>query len=427
MKNLSIEEILFRSSNYNGYEREAAVVRLSEINETRFIPILLIRANDWVKDISVIAKKAILDLLIPENIHDIIQYMPQIFHLEKCQRYSHNNFLVKVKEYLLQPEFRQHLLAAISSNNIKQATLAFELFSESNHLSVKVNILLGLKSKGIIIAKQSLNLTNQLSDADFLEIKDSFIQHRSSYVANRALKRIVKIDPSLIDDQLTHLLFNKSTDIRLIAQNRCLEKGIRSDKIYLDTLLSEIEMASKKSIAIQGISEVQKQKCLPMIRELLHTTDDNQIYKASIDVIARLLMDDAKPEITSGLLGKPLTQDALNLILKICRKHYISYSWSELLEISRGHNNLKDFLFKLSLIGSKWNSLIFYLKLIDENKESHETVTQFLWGWSYRFNKQHLNPTSNQKLELYKLFELALTDIPHDLQNHIRFLTKSFL
>jgi hypothetical protein len=427
MKNLSIEEILFRSSNYNGYEREAAVVRLSEINETRFIPILLIRANDWVMDISVIAKKAILDLLTPENIHDIIQYMPQIFHLEKCQRYSHNNFLVKVKEYLLHSEFRQHLLTAISSNNIKQATWAFELFSENNHLSVKDNILLGLKSKGIIIAKQSLNLTNQLSDADFLEIKDSLIQHRASYVATRALKRIVKIDPSLIDDQLTHLLFNKSTDIRLIAQNRCLEKGIRADKIYLDALLSEIGMASKKSIAIQGISEVQKQKCLPMIREFLHTTDDNQIYKASIDVIARLLMEDVKPEITSGLLTKSLTQDTLNLILKICRKHYISYSWSELLEISRGHNNLKDFLFKLSLIGSKWNSLIFYLKLIDEGKENHETVTQFLWGWSYKFNKQHLNPTSNQKLELYKLFESALTDIPYDLQNHIHFLTKSFL
>jgi hypothetical protein len=267
MKNLSIEEILFRSSNYNGYEREAAVVRLSEINETRFIPILLIRANDWVKDISFIAKKAILDLLIPENIHDIIQYMPQIFHLEKCQRHSHNNFLAKVKEYLLQPEFRQHLLTAISSNNIKQATLAFELFSESNHLSVKDNILLGLKSKGIIIAKQSLNLTTQLSDADFLEIKDSLIQHRSSYVATRALKRIVKIDPSLIDDQLTHLLFNKSADIRLIAQNRCSEKCIQSDQIYLTVISSETETIPKKSRAIQGISEVQKQECLPMIRD----------------------------------------------------------------------------------------------------------------------------------------------------------------
>jgi hypothetical protein len=138
-------------------------------------------------------------------------------------------------------------------------------------------------------------------------------------------------------------------------------------------------------------------------------------------------MDDAKCEITSGLLSKVLTNDTLNLILKICKKHYISYSWSELLEISRGHNNHMDFLFKLSLIGSKWNSLIFYLKLIDEGKENHETVTQFLWKWSYKFNKQHLNPTSNQKLELYKLFESALTDIPYDLQNHIRFLTKLFL
>jgi hypothetical protein len=427
MKNISIEEIIIRSSNYNGYEREAAVVHLSEMNEARFIPILLIRANDWVKDISVIAKKAIIDLLTPENINGIIQYMPQIFHLEKCKRHSHSNFLGKVKEYLLRPEFQQQLLNAISSNNIKLATLAFELFSISNHLSIKDTILLGLESRGIIIAKQSINLSNQLSDGDFLEIQDSFIQHRSSYVVARALKRIVKINPSLIDDQLIHLLFHKSSDIRLIAQNRCSEKCIQSDQIYLTVISSETETIPKKSRAIQGISEVQKQECLPMIRYFLHTTENDQIYKASIDVITRLLMDDAKCEITSGLLSKELTNDTLDLILKICKKHYISYSWSELLEISRGHNNHMDFLFKLSLIGSKWNSLIFYLKLIDENNENIEVVTQLLCNWSHRFNKQHLNPSSNQKIELNGLFESAVTKIGTNLQNHIRFLTKSFL
>jgi hypothetical protein len=427
MARLSEKQIIYSSNSHDGYTREAAIIWLSELNQIRFIPIFLVRANDWVVDISVLAKKAILNLLTAENIQDIIQYIPNIFHLEKCQRHSHKQFLEEVRKFLTQPEFQRHLLIAISSKNIALATLAFELFSETNRLSMKDNILLGLKSKGIIIAKQSFNLTNQLSDKDFLEIKDSLVNHRSSYVASRALKRIVKINPSLIDNQLTALLFHRSTDIRLIAQNRCLEKGIYADKIYLDALLSEIGMASKKSIAIQGVCEVQKQKCLPMIRELLHTTDDNQIYKASIDVIAKLLMEDAKPEITSGLLAKSLTQDTLKLVLKICRKHYISYSWSELLEINRGLNNDMDFLFKLSLIGSKWNSLIFYLKLLTECKVNSETITTFLRSWSCRFSKQHLNPTSNQKIEINKLFNSALPGVPHDLQNHIQFLTKSFL
>lgn len=107
------------SFHTNGYFREKAIRKLSQMNTGFEIPYLLIRINDWVGEVRNVSKENLLRYLEPENAVSFVNSLPLVFRLEDCLRGEHNDILNAVVSMLSSPECSSKLINGLHSTDSK--------------------------------------------------------------------------------------------------------------------------------------------------------------------------------------------------------------------------------------------------------------------------------------------------------------------
>ena len=91
------------ASHRNGYVREVAVRGLAESRDGRAVPYLLLRLNDWVKQVRAAALDAIELFLQPAFAPDIIAALPVVSALIRRTRADHEELIHRVFTFLRSP------------------------------------------------------------------------------------------------------------------------------------------------------------------------------------------------------------------------------------------------------------------------------------------------------------------------------------
>lgn len=88
IKDQDIGDLIFWSKNYNGYTRQACVVKLTGVFEAEVFSAILLRLNDYVPQVRKAAEDAFRLWLKKEYLHFFIEYFTEIVALESRSRIS---------------------------------------------------------------------------------------------------------------------------------------------------------------------------------------------------------------------------------------------------------------------------------------------------------------------------------------------------
>jgi HEAT repeat protein len=115
------------ASHRIGFIREAAVWGLAASPDGRAIPYLLLRLNDWVKEIRRAARAAIEVFFQPAFAPDVIAALPIVWALARKNRDDHERFVSRVLAFLRAPACAPALRAGCSAPDREVRRVCFEL------------------------------------------------------------------------------------------------------------------------------------------------------------------------------------------------------------------------------------------------------------------------------------------------------------
>jgi hypothetical protein len=115
------------ASHRSGYVREAAVRGLAASNDGRAVPYVLLRLNDWVKEIRRAARSAIEVFFQPVFAPDVIAALPVAWALARQNRDDHERFVSRVLAFLRSPACAPALRAGCGAPDREVRRVCFEL------------------------------------------------------------------------------------------------------------------------------------------------------------------------------------------------------------------------------------------------------------------------------------------------------------
>ncbi len=121
----------------NGHVREAAVRLVAATSDPRAMPLLLIRANDWVREVRAATRAALEALVDTASTESWVANLPLVLRLERCRRDDHRPLVARVVAKLVSPGAEAALTAGMSSPHRAVRRAAFEVGAERRRPSLR--------------------------------------------------------------------------------------------------------------------------------------------------------------------------------------------------------------------------------------------------------------------------------------------------
>lgn len=123
------------SFHHNGYVRHEAVRLLTESQDARSLPYLLIRQNDWVEPIRADARRAIEARLDESNLPGFVTNLSLVIHLLAFQRQDNAELVRRVIAMLVKPQHDELLTTAIHSSDrtLRRGVVRLALDADGEH------------------------------------------------------------------------------------------------------------------------------------------------------------------------------------------------------------------------------------------------------------------------------------------------------
>ena len=188
-KQEGLDDILLMSEHGNGYKRESAVRQLGILSNPLAIPKLIIRANDWVPEVRIAAKEALFKLATLSNIEAFVKALPELYHLNNCNRGNHVKLISSIEEYLLSNKNSAYLINGIHDENPFVARACISLIVDNNLLKKAEIVELGLAHSDLVVRVKVSYLIKDLekgvqASALNTAIKDSFMPIKTRSIFN---------------------------------------------------------------------------------------------------------------------------------------------------------------------------------------------------------------------------------------------------
>ena len=284
-------------SHHNGYIREQAIKGLlpgfSELNT----PILLIRANDWVDKIKILASARLIEFIDDNKINSFIPSLNLIAKLYQKERYDHSILIGIIESQLIEKCYDKLLLTVASHSNRKISRVAFKIAAK-NISRIPQLIQASSQSPDIINKLEALNVANQhLSDDKFFEFLSRCLVDKSSIIRRKCMHIYLGKFPKKIKHILINTLFDKSFSLRELARFYLKDSNSNIRKIYQEAFINKNKPLH---IAIMGLAEVGKGDDFKLIEGHTHDSALN-VREACIYAIFKLKPDNKQKLILDQL------------------------------------------------------------------------------------------------------------------------------
>ena len=390
-----IQKLIRQANSHSGYEREAALRELKRIGSPQLLPTLIRRMNDWVKPVAALASDALISLLQSENQAYIIEMLPEILHLEKCDRRDHRPITSAVISYLLEMSQRDSLISAISHKNQRISWIAFRLCKEHQLLPLKNLLLLAIACANINVIRNAADFIEKLEIADFLALAPLLIRHKCNAIASRSIKQLNLIAPLEIAKVSMDLLFSPDHKVRAIAKDHISAQAGDALIIYRRSLIDTNMPLYKRRIALIAIHETCGEESAPDLTEAT-THVEPSIRAVAISRLVPMIGDSGRSVALNGIRDESPSVARAAALAFVKQGHQLSVE--ELLQLehtSRATNRFEIVMF-LAKKGNKWNHIQLLLELIIKKPDQAVAIQQATGQWITNFNLRQTQPTKDQ-------------------------------
>jgi len=388
------ELLIISSLNGNGYSREKAIIKLSEIQKPRAIKFIIYRLADWVAPIRETAVKAIRQYLSFDYIETLIDNLSVIEWLKSVERIDLTDIYQEIIEFLASTN-RAYLLDNFSKfHEMPRLILAKHISANLQNRSAELTLL--LNDKHFLIRNLALDHFQMLDNDQInklLHDKSAHIRLRTLY----CLKDTIEFKSILID-----FLADESANIRHLARFTLKNSSINFPDFY-----NQNQQEGKQIIgSISGLAEMDAKQYAGAIKKYLDSKS-NKFRKSAFLSIQKLdnnsalefaLANIANAQIElKNLIIDFLAKNPTNEVLKKARELYIIGSEEE-----------KKMMLKLFHKIGGWVVIAdLILGTIDQNEHIREISLEYLQTWKNKAIRLFSSPNQDDFLRIRQIFDFA--------------------
>lgn len=400
----SVEDLVRLSLSVDGFKRENAVRRLGMIGDPRAVPALIIRANDWVRQVRSAAYDALTKMLTPGNAAAFVASLPQLLHLQKCTRDDHSDLLRAVQEFLVRDSNVAMLKGSWNSDNVHVARLVTRLLVTKRALPAVEIITPGLAHDDVVVRAIVIDLLSELESDDFEQALATALRDRYMPVRREAFRQLLRRAPERGLVAARRFLFDASAAIRELALRHLLAAAEPVEALYSQALTTDGERIAVVRCVLWGWTAMSCRSRLPQIEQMLSSQSPG-VRRAALQAMAKLSPEDASRHLQAALTdpSPAVSKEAARWICKLG----VGIDVDTLIAIARSRNEVHIIhaCHHIVRTGGKWDWLKFVLSVYPAPNSgvSREMLYREIQVWERQFNRSGAQPDQRTRHELAEL------------------------
>ncbi|MCT4542211.1 MAG: hypothetical protein N4A63_01575 [Vallitalea sp.] len=391
----------------NGYIREDALKKLSEMEDGFKIKFIMIRVNDWVKEIRILAKKELIKCIKDEYLKDIVECLPIIDRMNNWGRDNYSDILFKLEDFIIKQ--RNYDLLLDSYKNSEERLVKRKLFKYLLEINTTVNLIIniGLKSKDIIILRTTIKKIDEIVNKDNIElIFKALKQNKNVTCKIAAIDILEKMSVPDIDKVLIPFIYSKSYKLRDYARYKLNKKEIKN---FREMYLDEINENNYNLYGIiSGIKETgihEDVKCI--LKYINH--ENVKIRKLVLSTVYNLNSNEGIRYTLDKLISDNISES--NNARRCLENDIVSVDENiifELFEFERYEDHVYMNIIKLINKYSKWSAITNLLRVLKISSSTYiPIINDEIELWINKFNRSFISPRKEQVEYISKLYMMT--------------------
>ncbi|MBK1810714.1 HEAT repeat domain-containing protein [Clostridium sp. YIM B02505] len=408
----------------NGYFREKAILALSGMETGQEIPYILIRLNDWVREVRSTSKKVLSRYITPKYAMDFVNNLPLVLRLRECSRDEHTQIIDKIISIISSKEGSENLIKGLQSTDPKVRLACYKVLLETKVIDTRIIMSHLIKDNDpynrLYVFRR---IQHELRSEEFTDILQLLINDKFAQIRVLALESLYAYIPEDTLEILEKSLFDKNKSVRDTSRY-LLSKHKKYDfaAIYREAIYNDESLYS----SICGLGETGDVQDSEIVIKFIHS-NSIKIVKASITALARLNIQGYKDKLI--LLLNDNRVGISKLAKKLVQKEINNSDADTLYEIYKQakYDHMKINAISLLCLLSKWNSIRYIIEFCsDENKTISTLGQSELESWRLAYNNSFTAPTKYQIEEIRKLLEYFGEAIKDSDKRFIEFRIRDF-
>lgn len=416
----------FSSFHANGFVREEAVRRLALIEDGNELPYLLLRVNDWVREVRNAAHCAVRARLRLDYIEHFVRNLALVIRLETAQRVEHGDLLASIYQLLADPAARGAMIEAMSDGCRKTRRAAFRLLAAGNPDALQPALLAALKvADPLIRVWGARKIATTLSQEQRETILRSLLLDSCGSVRLEALNAWVTFFADDATAKLLTALMDPSASVREFARFQLRARAeIDFARCYRDAMAAT--NPGRLATAIAGLADTGTlfdADCL--IPYLSHLSA--RVRRAAVRAIARLGGDRYRCQVMERVLdAAPSVSAQARRVLQVCAATFSGVElWSRFEAPAAAHVRMN--LLHLLAALPKWESLPYLIHAVNEKDAAIASLArQFVARWNSTYNRSQSAPSQEQLARAAAALSQSAPVLGRREAQEIRFAIDSF-
>ncbi len=400
--------------NWSGHVRETAIKNLISTKEVFPIPFVLLRLNDWVREVREAAKRFVCRRIDDGRFEQLAQHLLLVCRLDECGRDDHSDLVRSIVGYALaRPS--QFELSALLNGPQALSRRVFRVASEIAGPHQERLAEIALSCCDMTIRLQAVQRLPELV-ADEVRLRQKLNELAQSHLTSirrATLSVICQRFPDEAEHQLLDALFDESAPIRELAQFTLRKFGINDlAERYRSALSCEQTLVG----ALSGLGQTGTRDDAFLIQPLLNSPI-SRVRKAAVTALGRLLGDNAVEQLLPMLNDHSTKVGQAALAFLSQRTHLVPAARLGTMFVSSLEHSqilIVELLDKMNL----WASMPYSLRIIASGSEAiARRACDLLVG---RLDRVFTTPTSEQRQQLESLLDDKSPSLPQDLVARLR-------
>ncbi|WP_058484996.1 hypothetical protein [Defluviitalea phaphyphila] len=402
----------------NGYIREDALKKLSKYENGFKIKFIMLRINDWVREIRDVAKKEILKCIEYKYLKDIIECMPIIDRMKNWERDDYSDILYKLENFIANKRNYDILLDIYQKNkDILIKRILFDYLLKINTTDDLI-INVGLRSKDVIIIRKAIKEIDKIINEDNIDmILETLKKNKNVPCKLAAINILERINDKNFVKEIIPFLYDNSFTVRDYTRYKLKNLGITN---FREMYLREIDKNNYNLYGIlSGIKDTGIKEDTKFILKYLNH-EKVKIRKIVLSTICKLDIKEgikyAIDKLTSNNVGES------NNARRCLEKDILSVDEDIIFELFKGEgykSHVYINLIKLISHYPKWISLEQFLKiLIISNNTYIKMINHEIDVWIQKFNRSFTFPRKEQINNIRKMYMRLDSKLSN--KNHIQ-------
>ncbi|MEM7277714.1 MAG: hypothetical protein AAF385_06265 [Pseudomonadota bacterium] len=398
------------SMHPSGYVRETAVKRLKRFDTGQALTFLLIRSNDWVKQVRKLAIVEVIDRATSENVE---QFVDNLALIDRCSSKTRGDFsMARAAIDILLTEHPDLLERHLSKSDFRLRRAIYDISRKFENSARQRFIRLGLQDNDPLARLRAARSVAEIEDiAEKQELVDELANDPFYAIRLTGLRLTLADSTERKEAILRKLIVDRSRSVRQSARFHLKHAGLLPTDTFFAEQYREAITSGDLVAGLYGLGECGGVTDLEMIEDYLGR-ERPAIASAALDSICKLSEDDQ-----IDLLLKFLKHDYPRCSRTAA--HWLSNNQSPLVHEACLENidntalplHVRRNSLSVSLRQNKWSSLEAILAAIGDG---HSDLAEFgqaaLSRWVHHFNRSFVQPTEQQRQRIGEALNLANLD-----------------